>query len=179
MEKIKVFDKWFKLYISAVEIGAAINKLARELNTAYEQGEAPLFVSILNGSFMFTADLMKKIDVECDLSFLKYTSYRGLEQATAPKELIGLDEEVGGRKIVILDEIVDSGTTIKQLKDMLTAKGAAEVKVATLIYKPNSCRKDVTVDYYGICMQDNNFVVGYGLDYKGRARNYEDIYILL
>ena len=179
MEKIKVFDKWFKLYISAVEIGAAINKLARELNTAYESGDAPLFVSILNGSFMFTSDLMKKIDVDCDLTFLKYSSYQGTEPASAPRELIGLNEEIKGRRIVILDEIVDSGTTIKQLKEMLEMKGAADIKVATLIYKPNSCRKDVTVDYYGICMQDNNFVVGYGLDYKGRARNYEDIYILL
>jgi hypoxanthine phosphoribosyltransferase len=137
----------------------------------------PLFLSVLNGSFMFASDLMKKITIDCEISFVKVASYNGISTSGSIKSLIGLNEDIKGRTIVIIEDIVDTGLTIESVVKQLELMEPAEIKIATLLYKPEAYRKKLQLDYVAIVVP-NDFLVGYGLDYDGLGRNLPDIYVL-
>lgn len=171
---IKVRDKEFSLFIKFEEIDNAIAKVASEINRDLK-GQTPLFLVILNGAFMFAADLLKKIDINCEISFVKLASYSGTQTSSKVKELIGLNEDIKGRTVVIVEDIVDTGITMDGMINQLKEKEVKEVKISTLLFKPDAFIKDFKIDYIGMEIP-NDFIVGYGLDYDGHARNYRDIY---
>lgn len=174
MNTIKVKDKEFKLSIRAEEINAAIERLALQLNRDLE-GKNPIFLVVLNGAFIFAADLYRKIEIDSEISFVKLASYSGTESTSEVKELIGLNEKLRGRMIVILEDIIDSGTTMQYLMSKLMYLGAAEILLVALLFKPSAFRENFRIDYLGMEIP-NDFIVGYGLDYDGFGRNYADIY---
>ena len=177
MRTIKVKDKEFKLSIKAEEIEAAVESLAARLNHDL-QGKNPLFLVILNGAFIFAADLYRKITVPSEISFVKLASYSGTSTTSEVKELIGLNEKVKGRYIVILEDIIDTGTTMQYLINKLLYLGVADVKLVALLFKPSAFRESFRIDYLGMEIP-NEFIVGYGLDYDGFGRNYADIYKII
>lgn len=174
--KIKVHDKYFRPYIPAEQLQEAICAVAKQLNQDYK-GKRPLFLGILNGSFLFVADLMREIKVECEVSFIKVASYEGTSTSGTVKELVGLNEDIRGRDVVILEDIIDTGTTLKSILDNLQEKGADSIKVATLLFKSDVYEKDYPIDYVALEV-GNEFLLGYGLDYNGLGRNLKDIYII-
>lgn len=174
MKKIKILDKEFKLAMANLHIKRAVENLATQINNEYKDQEV-LFISILNGSFMFTAELMKKIDLKCKISFIKVKSYAGDSSTGNVVELIGLTEDIKGLNVVILEDIVDTGTTLSQLCTDLKKMNPASLRVAALLFKPQAYQKSLIIDYVGIEMA-NEFLVGFGLDYAGYGRNLEDIY---
>lgn len=169
-------DKPFKVYITVDQIGAAVSEMAERMNLELEN-KSPLFVIVLNGAFMFASDLLKKITIDCGLSFVKVSSYEGISSTNRVKQLIGLDEDISGRTVVVIEDIVDTGVTIENIINYLLPKNPAAVKVATLLHKPDALIRNVALDYVGIEVE-NKFLVGYGLDYDGEGRNLQDIYIL-
>ncbi|MCD4735166.1 MAG: hypoxanthine phosphoribosyltransferase, partial [Bacteroidales bacterium] len=138
----------------------------------------PLFLAILNGSFIFAADLLKKLDFPCEISFVKISSYRGTQSSSKTKQLIGLSEKIEGRSIVIIEDIIDTGLTLYNVLDDLKKQGASEVKIVSLLFKPDAFRGSYKVDYIGKKIP-NEFIVGYGLDYNGYGRNHPDIYQII
>lgn len=176
MSNVVLHGHTFKVKISAAEIQKAVTDVARQLNTDLK-GKNPLFLAVLNGSFIFAADLMKKVTVESEISFVKLASYQGTKSTGKIKKLIGIDEDLKGRTVVILEDIVDSGETIANVLEQLKDLGAAEIKIATLLFKPDAYTKDAHIDYVAIVVP-NDFLVGYGLDYNGLGRNLNDIYVL-
>lgn len=177
MKRIQLLDKEFSLSIPASDIKRAIWLMADKINRDLKD-KNPLMVCILNGSFMFSADLMKLIEFPCQISFVKLASYEGMGSTGKVKELIGFNEELKGRTVVLLEDIVDTGVTVENSVKQLLQTGASEVFVATLLYKPNACKRDVKLDYIGLEIP-NDFIVGYGLDYDGYGRNLPDIYSLV
>jgi hypoxanthine phosphoribosyltransferase len=177
MDVIQIQDKTFETLITESEILSAIDVVAEKINNELD-GKRPLFVCVLNGAFMFAADLMRRVKLECEISFLKVASYEGTSSTGRFKQLIGLNEDVKGRTVVLIEDIVDTGETMVMLKKQLYDMGVADVRMATLLFKPESCRKDVTPDYVGINLP-KDFIVGYGLDYNGFGRNLTDIYTLI
>jgi hypoxanthine phosphoribosyltransferase len=177
MQKIKVKDKEFKLSITAGEINASVSRLAEELNRDLKE-KNPLFLVVLNGAFIFAADLYRKITVDSEISFVKLASYSGTSSTSEVKELIGLNEKIKGRNVVILEDIIDTGTTMQYLINKLKYIGAAEVTLVSLLFKPSAFRENFRIDYLGMEIP-NDFIVGYGLDYDGYGRNYEDIYKIM
>ncbi|MDA7804295.1 adenylate kinase [Crocinitomix sp.] len=171
---IKIHDKTFVPYLSVDEIDKCVSAIAAEINQDYLNKEL-IFVAILNGSFMFASDLVKKIHVPCELTFVKYTSYAGTESSGKVSELIGFDRSINGKHVVILEDIVDTGQTAEKLLDIINARGAKSVKIASLLFKPTVFQKKFTVDYVGKNIP-NKFVVGYGLDYDQMGRNFGEIY---
>lgn len=174
MQTIKVKDKEFKLSIKAEEINLAVESIADRLNHDM-QGKNPIFLVILNGAFIFAADLYRKITIESEISFVKLASYSGTSSTSEVKELIGLNEKLKGRTVVILEDIIDTGTTMQYLINKLDYLGVAEIKLAALLFKPTAFRESFRIDYLGMEIP-NDFIVGYGLDYDGFGRNYADIY---
>lgn len=177
MKRIQLLDKEFSLSIPASDIKRAIWQMADKINRDLKD-KNPLMVCILNGSFMFSADLMKLIEFPCQISFVKLASYEGMGSTGKVKELIGFNEELKGRTVVLLEDIVDTGVTVENSVAQLLQTGASEVFVATLLYKPAACKRDVKLDYVGMEIP-NDFIVGYGLDYDGYGRNLPDIYSLV
>jgi hypoxanthine phosphoribosyltransferase len=176
MEQITLYDKVFSKYISSQEITGAVKNIANHINNDLKNEDLPVFLSILNGAFMFTSDLMKNINFDCLLSFIKLSSYDGLSSKGEIKELIGLNFDLTGKTVVILEDIVDTGVTVKHLVDTIISKyNPKQLKIATMLFKPEVCRKDIKLDYTGIQIS-NDFIVGYGLDYNGLGRNYSEIY---
>jgi len=174
MHSIKVRDKTFTLYIKAEEIDRAVSRLAREISR--DLGDKnPLFLVILNGAFVFAADLLRKTGMDCELSFVKLASYAGTQSTGSIRELIGLNESVAGRSVVIIEDIIDTGVTVDDIIGKARALGAREVKVAALLFKPGAFLRDYRIDYVGMEIP-NDFIVGYGLDYNGGGRNLPDIY---
>ncbi len=171
---IKVKDKEFKVFIEADTIDAAIQKLADSINKDTSE-EFPLFLVVLNGAFMFASDLLKRVTVECNVSFVKLASYSGTQSTHQVRELIGLNESIKGRSVVVLEDIIDTGNTLNVLLDSLRAYEAGKVRIATLLYKPDAFQGEYPIDYVGIEIP-NDFIIGYGLDYDGFARNLPDIY---
>ncbi len=171
-----ILDKSFVPYISEEEIDKAVQKVAAMINADYST-KSPLIVSVLNGSFMFTSDLMKKITVECHLSFIKLASYEGTSTTGTVNELIGLNESVEGRDLILIEDIVDTGNTLEKLYQILETQKPKSIKIATLLYKPAAYKKAYKIDYVGLEIP-NAFVVGFGLDYDGLGRNLSSIYVL-
>lgn len=177
MNTIKVKDKEFKLSISAEQIAEAVERLAADINRDLKD-KNPLFLVVLNGAFIFAADLYRKITIESEISFVKLASYSGTSSTSDVKELIGLNERLKGRNIVILEDIIDSGTTMQYLISKLLYMGVKDVKLVALLFKPNAFRESFRIDYLGLEIP-NEFIVGYGLDYDGFGRNYADIYKII
>lgn len=178
MKRIKLWDKEFEISHPFEEIQMAIKNMADRMKKDLE-GKNALFVCILNGSFMFAADLMKELEMnDVEISFLKLASYEGTASTLEIKELIGVNENITGRTVVILEDIVDTGHTIANVMAQIALKGAKEVKIATLLFKPEAMMSKIHLDYVGIEIP-NDFIVGYGLDYDRRGRNLKDIYTLV
>nr|NQU92497.1 hypoxanthine phosphoribosyltransferase [Bacteroidota bacterium] len=172
--QITIHDKVFEPFISSQKIQNTIDEMALQIN-ADLRGKNPLFLVVLNGAFMFAADLFKRIEFPCDISFVKLSSYVGTKTTSMVRELIGLDEVLTGRTVVILEDIIDTGITMAVTMFKLKKLEAKEVKLATLLFKPQAFEKDFKIDYVGMDIP-NDFIVGYGLDYDGHGRNYPEIY---
>lgn len=174
MEKVQVLDKQFEFYLSYEEIDSKIQLLANKINKDLA-GKDPIFICILNGAFMFAADLLKKLTIDCSISFLKMASYSGVGSTGTVKQLIGLNENISSRTVVIVEDIIDTGLTIENIIKQLNAFDPKEILIASLIVKPDSYNGVYPIDYY--CFQiPNDFIVGYGLDYNGYGRNLKNIY---
>ena len=175
MAKVRVHDKDFETFIPYEKIRSVIEEMAGQMNLELK-GKNPLFLCILNGSFMFAAELFKRIELlDAEISFVKLASYSGTSSTGELKELIGLNESMEGRTVVVLEDIVDTGITISGTIEQIKSKNPAEVKVASLLLKPDALQKPVVIDYVGLEIP-NEFIVGYGLDYNGLGRNLIDIY---
>ena len=176
--KIKLHDKVFKPYLSTEEIEAAIDRLAERVNADFEDSaEVPIFLCVLNGAIMFTAAMMKRLRFKAELISIKLSSYQGTASTGTVLIPIGLTAPVAGRRVIIFEDIVDTGNTIVALKEMLISKGAKEVRICTMLMKPEIYSKDTVLDYVGMEIP-NAFIVGYGLDYNELGRNLPDIYVL-
>jgi hypoxanthine phosphoribosyltransferase len=173
---IHLHDKSFEPFISSEEIDFAIANMAKQMDDDFFD-EIPVFVGILNGSFMVLSDLMKHYRGMCEVSFMKLASYEGTESTNTVKQLIGINENLEGRTVVIVEDIVDTGNTIEELKAIFKDKKVKHLKIATLFFKPEAYKKDIKIDYIGIRIP-NKFIVGYGLDYDGLGRNLADVYQL-
>jgi len=167
-------DKHFTKYISADDIEKKIKSLARKINKEYQE-KCPLFIAILNGSFMFAADLMKEIKIDSEISFVKVASYEEMESSGNVKQLIGLNENIFQKDVIIIEDIVDTGRTMTKILDEFESLGARTVEVVSLLQKPKSTQMSDRLKYIGFEIPDK-FVVGYGLDYDGLGRNLKDIY---
>jgi hypoxanthine phosphoribosyltransferase len=174
METIQVKDKLFAPFLREEEIQKEIKRVASEINRDYA-GKEPLFLCVLNGSFMFAADLLKNVTVPCNVSFVKVASYQGTDTTGKVKELMGLQESVEGRDVIIIEDIVDTGYTMRDVLDSLEEKNAASVQVCALLCKPDKLKVDINLKYLAMNIP-NGFIVGYGLDYDGFGRNSRDIY---
>ncbi|MCT4588484.1 MAG: hypoxanthine phosphoribosyltransferase [Carboxylicivirga sp.] len=177
MSRVKLLDREFELSIPEEKLLKAVDQVAEKMNKELE-GKNPLMVCVLNGSFMFASDLMKRLTIPCEISFVKLSSYSGTGSTGQVKELIGLNEDISGRTIVLLEDIVDTGLTIINTVEQVKQMGPADVKVATMLFKPDACKRDVKLDYVGMDIP-NDFIVGYGLDYDGYGRNLKDIYTVV
>ncbi|MCQ2202829.1 MAG: hypoxanthine phosphoribosyltransferase [Bacteroidales bacterium] len=177
MARVKILDKEFETSITEETILKSIDGVADKINAELAD-KNPLFVCVLNGAFMFAADLMKRISIPCQISFVKVASYSGTQTTGSVKQLIGFNEDVKGRTVVLIEDIVDTGITIDGLAKQVESMGAADVKIATMLFKPESCRPDIKPSYIGMNIP-NAFIVGYGLDYDGYGRNLKDIYTLV
>ena len=174
MDSIQIKDKKFTVSIKEEDILKEVSRVADEINRDLA-GKNPLFLSVLNGSFMFTADLMKRITIPCEISFVKLASYQGVASTGAVKEVIGINEDLSDRTVVIVEDMVDSGRSIVHLKKMLEERHAGKIVVAAMFYKPKAIVQELTLDYTCIALE-NDFVVGRGLDYDGLGRNLPDLY---
>ena len=175
MKQIKIHDKTFRLYISYEQITSVVENMAEKMNLDLA-GKNPLFICILNGAFMFAAELFKRINLmEAEISFVKLASYQGDKTSGQVKQLIGLNENIEGRTVVVLEDIVDSGLTISSINEVLQKQNPHEVLFASLLIKPDSIKEKVNLDYVGMEIP-NDFILGYGLDYNGHGRNRTDIY---
>jgi hypoxanthine phosphoribosyltransferase len=177
MSKILVKDRHFVPSIRATELDAAVTKVADQMNKELK-GKNPLFIVVLNGAFMFASDLFKKITIDCEISFVKMSSYVGTETTGSIRELIGLDRVLKGRTVVVIEDIIDTGITMAHTIPLLHNLEAEDVKIATLLFKPEAFQKDYKIDYVGIEIP-NDFIVGYGLDYDGLGRNLPEIYTIV
>lgn len=175
-QTVTCLDRTFKLYLPESDILNDIKTVARKLNEDYA-GKNPIFVAILNGSFMFAADLLKEVTVPCEISFVKVSSYQNTESTGNVRELVGLKEDIAGRHVVVLEDIVDTGNTVVALFEMLKAKAPASLEIATLLQKPDCLQHKIDAKYVGRNIP-NDFVIGYGLDYNGQGRNLRNIYVV-
>ena len=174
--EVKLHDKYFEPFISAQEIDFAIANMAKQIEDDF-QDEVPVFIGVLNGSFMVLSDLMKHYEHPCEVSFVKMSSYEGTETTHEVKQLIGLNQNLEGRSVIIVEDIVDTGNTIEELKHIFKSQNVKHFKIATLFLKPEAYKKDIKLDYVGIRIP-NKFIVGFGLDYDGLGRNLKDVYQL-
>jgi hypoxanthine phosphoribosyltransferase len=174
MKKIKVKDREFEVFIPSEKIDAVVSSIATSINSDYKDQD-PVFLVLLNGAFMFAADLFKKLDMACEITFIKLASYAGTHSTSHVRELIGLNDTLKGRQVIIVEDIIDTGITLDHLIRKLNDLGVAELRIATLFFKPDAFKKDFTIDYIGMNIP-NDFIVGYGLDYEGLGRNFRDVY---
>lgn len=178
MEKVTLYDKTFRKYIPYEKIAAAIDAVAEKINNDFEGCEdVPVLLCVLNGSIMFTAELMKRIRFNCQIVSTKLTSYSGTETTGRVKQAMGLTADIKGRRVIVIEDIVDSGNTIVALKQILEEKEVKEARMCTLLLKPDAYKKDIALDYVAMEIK-NEFIVGFGLDYDELGRNLKDIYIL-
>ncbi len=171
---IQVKDRHFDPFIKSSLIDQKIEDLAKEVERDVKD-KNPLFIVVLNGAFVFAADLIRRFDFPLEITFIKVASYSGTSSSGKVREMLGLDKNIEGRTVIIVEDIIDSGTTMKYLIETLKNMGAAEVRIASLLFKPEAFKMDFRIDYVGMEIP-NDFIVGYGLDYDGYGRNYPDIY---
>jgi len=172
-----VHDKSFEPYLTAGQIDEAIQKLADQINNDYS-GKRPLFISVLNGSFMFASDLFKKLTIESEICFIKLASYKGTKSSGHVITVIGLDIDLIHRHVIIIEDIVDTGKTLDQFLPQLQYQQPSSLKICALLHKPAATVHPIKIDYLGFTIPDK-FVVGYGLDYDGLGRNIPEIYKLV
>lgn len=174
---IQVLDKKFQPYIKAARIQEEIARLGGQINAEYAE-KNPLFIAILNGSFMFASDLFKELTVDAEICFIKLASYKGTKSTGNVVTSIGLDESLKGRHVIIVEDIVDTGKTLFEFLPQLVNQQPASLKIAALLHKPEALAFPITIDYLGFSVP-NKFLLGYGLDYDGHGRNLKEIYQLL
>ena len=174
MARVRLHDKEFELFISEAEVNKAVDRLASELRAKYN-GKRPLFIGVLNGAFFFAADLLKRLDIECEITFVKVASYKGTKSTGTVSDLIGLNERLEGRHIVVLEDIVDTGHTVRHILDTLSEHHPASVSIAALLFKPDAYKQDIPIEHVAVRIP-NAFVVGSGLDHDGLGRNLPGIY---
>lgn len=177
MESIHIKDKKFAISITEEQILKEVDRVAEEINRDLKD-KNPLFLSVLNGSFMFTADLMKRITIPCEISFVKLASYQGISSTGKITEVIGVNEDISGRCVVIVEDIVDTGLTMQRLLETLGTRNPKEIHIASLLVKPEKLQVPLNIKYAAMNIP-NDFIVGYGLDYDGLGRNYKDIYTVI
>jgi hypoxanthine phosphoribosyltransferase len=173
---IQVHDKRFTPYLSADDIDQAVKRVASDVNRDYRD-KRPLFIAILNGSFMFASDLFKELTIDAELCFIKLASYKGMKSTGHIITAIGLDTELFGRDVIIVEDIVDTGKTLSEFLPQLYHQQPASLKIAALLHKPEATRYPIHIDYLGFSVPDK-FLLGYGLDYDGLGRNLKEIYQL-
>lgn len=174
MKEVQILDKRFREFISEEEIQKKIIELANRINHDFK-GKEVIFIGILNGAFMFAADLFKRIELNAQISFIKLASYTGTNTSGSVKELVGWNEDLKNKSVIIIEDIVDTGITLEHTVDNLIIRNVKEISIAALLLKPESYRKNIQIDYTGFEIP-NDFVVGYGLDYNGFGRNLRSIY---
>lgn len=173
-DTISIKDKQFELFIKQEVIEQGIKRVAHQMNTELE-GKDPVFLAVLNGAFMFAGELMKEVNIASEITFVRLASYHGTTTTNDVKEVLGLNESIEGRCVVIVEDIVDSGNTMVSLLEQMKAHHPREIKIATLLFKPAALKQKLQLDYVALEIP-NDFIVGYGLDYDGYGRNLKDIY---
>ena len=176
MKSIKVLDKEFVPMIPAEDIANEVRRVANEINRDYE-GKNPLFLAILNGSFMFAADLLREINIPCEITFVKMSSYEGVSSTGTVNEIIGLNKSSEGRGVIVVEDIVDSGVTMAHILETLEGHNPNSLEICTFFVKPENLKIDLDIRYTAMGIP-NDFIIGYGLDYDGYARNLKDIWVL-
>ena len=176
MDKVKILDKSFEVFIDEKTIKNRVAELGEQISIDYKD-QTPVFLGILNGSFMFASDLLQNVTCDCKISFLKLASYQGTQTTGSVRQLIGLNENIKGKPVIIIEDIVDTGITIEHIIKQLQAYEPSEIRIATLLYKPEAYQKTIPMDYVGFEIP-TKFIIGYGLDYDGLARNLKHIYQL-
>ena len=176
MKKVRLKDKSFQLFIDSKELNDSIESLSNKINQDYSDRE-PIFLCVLNGAFVFAAELIKRFNHECQVSFVKLSSYQGVQSSGTINSLIGLNEDIKGKDVIIVEDIVDTGQTIANIVENILNQNPRSIEVATLLYKPKSYQKQIPIKYRAIEI-GNDFIVGFGLDYNGLGRNLEEIYII-
>lgn len=171
---IKLHDLEFEPFISEGQITEAIEKIAEDLNREYA-GKTPVFIGVLNGAFMFASEVIKRFDYDCEISFVKLASYQGTSTTGKVKTFLGLNQDLKGREVILLEDIVDTGNTLVEIDRILKQAEVARYKVASLFYKPEAYKKSIPIDYIGMEIP-NKFIVGFGLDYDGLGRNLSQVY---
>jgi hypoxanthine phosphoribosyltransferase len=171
---IQVRDKSFVPFLEQAALEARIAELARQIDADYA-GRQPILVAVLNGAFLFAAELMKRLTVPCEITFIRLASYAGTQTTGHVREVLGLQEELKNRDVILVEDIVDTGHTMAQLLGQITERNPASVEIATLLHKPEATRIPLNLKYVGFAIE-NRFVVGYGLDYDGLGRNLPAIY---
>ena len=177
MSVVQILDKKFKTSIPAPEIKERVKAVAERINNDLKD-KNPLFLAVLNGSFIFAADLMREITIPCEISFVKLASYQGTTSTGKITEVIGINEELSGRCVVIVEDIVDTGLTMKRMLETLGTRSPAEIHICTLLVKPDKLQVDLDIEYAAMKIP-NDFIVGYGLDYNQQGRNLPDIYTVV
>lgn len=178
MKRVTLKDKTFRISIPYEKISASIDEVAEKINADFRGCEDfPVLLCILNGSIMFLGELMKRLEFHCQIVSTKLTSYEGTSSTGKVKQAMGLTADLKGRRVIIIEDIVDTGNTLVELKRILEEAGVAEFKVCTLLLKPGTYDKDITLDYVAMEIP-NDFIVGFGLDYDEYGRNLKDIYTL-
>jgi hypoxanthine phosphoribosyltransferase len=177
MKEIRILDKIFREFITEEAIRSRVENLAIQLNNDLA-GKDVVFLGILNGAFLFAADLFRRIEIEAKISFVKLASYEGTSSSGTIKELIGWNEDIKNKTVVIIEDIVDTGNTLERIVDELIIRKVSEIRIAAMFYKPAAYKKSIKLDYVGFEIP-NDFVVGYGLDYDGYGRNLPSIYRLI
>ena len=173
---IQLHDKHFVPFITAEDIDAVLGRMAQQAEEDLKD-EVPVFIGVLNGSFMVVSDFVKKYTQPCEVSFVKMASYEGMSSTNEVKQLIGLNGDLTGRSVVVIEDIVDTGNTVAELKKLFEGQNIKQLKIATLFFKPEAYTKDIRLDYIGFEIPDK-FIVGYGLDYDGLGRNLPEVYQL-
>jgi len=177
MKEVQIFDKRFREYIPESTLHKRIIELAGQINNDFA-GKEVIFVGVLNGAFIFSADLFRRIDLKARITFIKLASYTGTSSSGEIRELIGWNEDLKGKSVIIIEDIIDSGMTLEHTVDNLIIRDVKEISIVTLLLKPAAYKKNIQIDYVGFEIP-NDFVVGYGLDYNGKGRNLPAVYSLV
>ena len=177
MDSIKIKDKSFRVSIPEAEIKTRVKALAEQMSKDLE-GKNPIFLAVLNGAFIFAADLMREMTIPCEISFVKLASYQGTTSTGKVKEVFGINEDLSGRTVVIVEDIVESGQTMKQMIESLGTRNPESVRICTLFFKPEKLKEDLNLDYVAFSIPDD-FILGYGLDYDGLGRELKDVYSIV